>query len=192
MDGLPHASQRRSVTGPLAARSHVALGPSAAQSPWPLRCTNEGERVPEQEESAPRRTIAEKLNSLFASVQGPRGEYSLEEVSEGIRERGRATISPSYIWQLRKGMKDNPTKKHMEALADFFGVSASYFHDDEAADRIEAELATLSALRDLGVRRVALRAAGLSPRSLEGIAAIIEGARQAEGLTNTPDESAEE
>ena len=135
---------------------------------------------------APRRTIAEKLENLFRTVQGPRGEYSLEEVAAGIRERGGPTISASYIWQLRKGVKDNPTKKHMEALADFFGVPAAYFFDDEAAERIEAELAMLAALRDAGVRRVALRAAGLSPGTLAAIQAIIESAREVEGLRDPP------
>lgn len=130
----------------------------------------------------PSRTFAGKLEALFRSVQGPRGEYSLEEVAAGIRARGGPTISASYVWQLRKGLKDNPTKKHMEALADFFGVPAAYFHDDDAATRVEAELVALAALRDAGVRRVALRAAGLSPESLAAIASIVESARQVEGL----------
>lgn len=136
---------------------------------------------------APRRTIAEKLEHLFHAVPGSHGEYSLEDVAAGIREQGGPTISASYIWQLRKGIKDNPTKKHMEALADFFGVPAAYFHDDEAAARVEAELAMLSALRDSGVRRVALRATGLSPRSLQAIQAIIESARELEGLPAAQD-----
>lgn len=129
-----------------------------------------------------RRTIAAKLEHLFRTVPGPRGEYTLEDVAAGIRERGGPTVSSSYIWQLRKGIKDNPTKKHMEALAEFFGVPAAYFFDDEAAERIEAELSMLGALRDAGVRRVALRAAGLSPRSLAAIQTIIETVREVEGL----------
>jgi transcriptional regulator with XRE-family HTH domain len=135
---------------------------------------------------APRRTIAEKLENLFHTVAGPRGEYSLDDVATGIRQRGGPTISASYIWQLRKGVKDNPTKKHMEALADFFGVPAAYFFDDDAAARIEAELGMLAALRDAGVRGVALRAAGLSPRSLAAIKTIIESAREVEGLPDVP------
>ncbi len=142
----------------------------------------EGARVAQEPPRAPRRSFAEKLEGLFHSVTGPRGEYTLDEVAAGIRDSGGPTISASYIWQLRKGIKDNPTKKHMEALADFFGVPVAYFHDDDAAARIEAELETLTALRDAGVRRVALRAAGLSPQSLAAIASIIESARQVEGL----------
>lgn len=146
----------------------------------------EGAGVAKGSFPAPRRTIAEKLEHLFRTVPGPRGEYSLDDVAAGIRERGGPTISASYIWQLRKGVKDNPTKKHMEALADFFGVPAAYFFDDGAASRIEAELDMLAALRDAGVRGVALRAAGLSPRSLAAIKTIIESAREVEGLPNMP------
>jgi len=40
----------------------------------------------------------------------------------------------------------------------------------------------LAALRDAGVRRVALRAAGLSPKSLSAIQVIVEQARELEGL----------
>jgi len=141
-----------------------------------------GTDVAEGDPPASRRSVAEKLEHLFRTVPGPRGEYSLEEVASGIRDHGGPTVSASYIWQLRKGVKDNPTKKHIEALADFFGVPASYFFDDEAAGRIEAELEMLTALRDAGVRRMAMRAVGLSPRSLEAIQAIIESVRQVEGL----------
>ena len=142
-----------------------------------------GVGVAEGDSPVPPRTFAERLGNLFHTVPGPRGgEYSLEEVAAGIRAHGGPTISASYIWQLRKGVKDNPTKKHMEALADFFGVPVSYFLDDDDAVRIDAELAMLAALRDAGVRRVALRAAGLSPKSLSAIQVIVERARELEGL----------
>src|SRR5918912_4151596 len=116
-------------------------------------------------------TLADKLDRLFKTVR-PRdgGEFTFEEVAEGIRRRGGPTISATYIWQLRKGLRDNPTKRHLEALADFFGVSPAYFFDDAAAERIDAELALLAALRDAPVRRLALRASGLSPDSLVTIA----------------------
>src|ERR671939_1124438 len=111
-------------------------------------------------------TLAEKLERLFKTVR-PRdgGEFTFEEVAEGIRRRGGPTISATYVWQLRKGLRDNPTKKHLEALADFFGVSPAYFFDDEAAARIDAELELLAALREAPVRQVALRASGLSAQS---------------------------
>jgi transcriptional regulator with XRE-family HTH domain len=132
-------------------------------------------------------TLAEKLDRLFGTVHPPgRGEYSYEEVAAAIRERG-VMISHTYIWQLRKGARDNPTKRHLEALAEFFGVNAAYFlDDDEAARRIDEQLELLAALRDNAVRTMALRAAGLSGPSLEAIHGMIEHARRIEGLPDDP------
>jgi len=138
--------------------------------------------VTESEPTAAR-TLAEKLDQLFRTVRQPgRGEYSFEEASASIRERGGPTISASYIWQLRKGARDNPTKKHLEALADFFGVPPSYFFDEEATVQIEKQLDLLAALRDASVRQMALRASGLSEESISTVADTIERLRHLEGL----------
>jgi transcriptional regulator with XRE-family HTH domain len=148
-------------------------------------------RVPGQERP-PARSLADKIDRLFRTVRpAGRGEYSFEEVASTIRDRGGPTISASYVWQLRRGLKDNPTKKHLEALADFFGVPPSYFFDDEAAARVDAQLELLAAFRDTSVRRMALRAAGLSPESLGAVAETIERLRQLEGLAG-PEPPAEE
>lgn len=133
-------------------------------------------------EPPPHRSLAEKLDHLFSVVHPARGEYSHEDVASAIRDRGGPTISATYLWQLRRGLRDNPTKKHLEALAAFFGVSPAYFFDDEAAERIAAELDVLAGLRDAGVRQVALRAAGLSGDGLDAIAGMIEHIRRLEGL----------
>lgn len=134
-------------------------------------------------EASPARTLAAKLNRLFRTVHpAGRGEYSNEEVAEAIRLRGGPTISTAYLWLLRKGSRDNPTRKHLAALADFFGVPPAYFFDDAAAERIDAELDLLLALRDTPIRHIALRAAGLSAESLATIAEVIERVRQLEGL----------
>jgi len=79
-------------------------------------------------------------------------------------------VSAAYIWQLRKGVRDNPTERHLEALADSFGVPPSHFFDEDDARRVDAELELLAAMRDAGVRHVALRATGPSPTSLAAIA----------------------
>lgn len=141
------------------------------------------------------RTLAEKLEHLFSVVRpAGRGEYSFEEVSSSIRARGGPTISASYIWQLRKGLRDNPTKRHLEALADFFGVPPSYFLDDDASARVERQLELLAALRDASVRRMALRASGLSDESISAVAETIERLRHLEGLPGPqpPQESEED
>lgn len=117
------------------------------------------------------RVLASRLNRLFATVCRPDGqEYSNEYVARSVTEAG-TTISQSYIWQLRKGKKDNPTLKHLQALGDFFGVPPAYFFDEAVAGRIDAEIADLTAERSaltssLGgseVRLMAMRAGELSP-----------------------------
>jgi len=129
------------------------------------------------------RTLAERVDYLFRTVHPRgRGEYSFEEVATALRERGGPTVSASYLWMLRKGLRDNPTKKHLEALSDFFGVPAAYFFDDEQARRIDAQLELLAAVRDSGVRSLALRAAGLSPAGLGAAGDVIDVIRRAEGL----------
>lgn len=135
----------------------------------------------EEREAAPR-TVAEKLEHLFHTVRKPdQREYTNDEVATAIvRQQGEA-ISSSYIWYLRTGQRDNPTVKHINALARFFGVPAAYFFDDEVSDRVEAELAVLTAMRDAGVREVALRAAGLSPASLRTISEVITRVSELEG-----------
>jgi ESX-1-secreted protein regulator len=127
-------------------------------------------------------TLAYKVERLFRTIHPRgRGEYSFEEVAEAIRQQGGPTISATYLWQLRRGLRDNPTKKHIEALADFFGVPAAYFFDDEAMACVDAELELLTALRDVGGRQVALRAAGLSCASLDAIREMVERVRQLNG-----------
>ena len=128
--------------------------------------------------------LAEKLDRLFKTIRPHgRSEYTYEEASAGIAARGIATMSDTYLWELRTGKKDNPRKKHMEALADFFGVSSAYFLDDnEAAARIYAELAYLQPYRDADVRGIALRITGLSAAALDAIAAVVAYARRVEGL----------
>lgn len=130
-----------------------------------------------------RRTLADKLNHLFATVYpASRGPYSNEEAAAAIREKGGPSISGTYIWLLRRGQRANPTLKHLEALASLFGVPPAYFFDDEEAARVDAQLELLTAMRDLGVHTVALRMAGLSPKSLNSIAEVVERVRELEGL----------
>ncbi len=128
-------------------------------------------------------SLADKLDRLFRTIHPrQRGEYSYKEVADEIAARGGPTISATYLWELRTGRKDNPTLKHVEALAQFFGVPPAYFLDQDAALRIDEELALLGALRDASVRHMALRAAGLSRASLGTITEMIERVRQLEGL----------
>lgn len=134
-----------------------------------------------------RQTLADKLNHLFATVHPvSRGPYSNDEVAVSIREQGGPTISGTYIWYLRRGERDNPTMKHIEALANFFGVPPAYFFDNAATVKVDEELTLLNALREAGVETLALRVAGLSPKSLDSIVDMVERVRELERLPHGP------
>jgi transcriptional regulator with XRE-family HTH domain len=128
--------------------------------------------------------LADRLDHLFRTVHPrDRGPYTPAEVAETINKAaGEKAISSTYVWQLRTGRRDNPTQRHLSALAAFFGVSPMYFFSnaEAARDAIPPELIT--ALKDGGVREMALRAAGLSDRSLQAIRDMIESARAVEGM----------
>jgi transcriptional regulator with XRE-family HTH domain len=128
----------------------------------------------EEQPEARGTSLADKLNRLFATVHPPgRGPYSNREVEAAIRAAG-GSISEQYLWLLRNGRKDNPTIKHIEALARFFDVPVAYFFDDSVAERYDAELRLLAALRDAQVRRIALRAMSVTPEALSSVAEILE------------------
>ena len=137
-------------------------------------------------ESSEPKTLAAKLDYLFRVVHPKgRGEYTYREVAQAINDaESGTTISASYVWQLRRGEKDNPTIRHIEAMARFFGVPPSYFLDDQAAADIAAQLELLASMRDNDVREIALRASDLSPAALKMIRNLIEDTRRIEGLAD--------
>ena len=114
-------------------------------------------------------TLAAKIERLFQTVRRPDGRrepYSNKEVAEACQAAGGESFSTTYLWQLRTGRRDNPTKRHLEALAQFFQVPPAYFFNDEQGAAITRELELLGALRDAGVREIALRAVNLPPEWL--------------------------
>lgn len=128
--------------------------------------------------------LADRLDYLFRTVHSKdRGPYTPAEVAEMVNQAaGARVISSTYVWQLRTGRRDNPTQKHLSALAAFFGVSPMYFFEESEADRGAVPPELVAALKDDDVRDMALRAAGLSERSLRAIRDMIESARAVEGL----------
>lgn len=135
----------------------------------------------ETEPDPARTTLAGKLDKLFTVIRRPGGEqHSYEEVARTCREMTGETFSATYLWQLRTGRRDNPTKRHLEALSAFFQVPPAYFFDDQQSATIEAELELLGALRNTAVRRVALRAVNLSPEGLGTVGDIIDAIHRRE------------
>lgn len=120
-------------------------------------------------------SLADKLDKLFEIVRPLGREYTFEEVARGCQEAGGgASFSKTYVWSLRRGRQDNPTKRHLEALAAFFGVPVAYFFDDDAAERIETQLALATALRNNDIRDVALRMTSLSHLDRQALLRIID------------------
>ncbi|MFI5560762.1 helix-turn-helix domain-containing protein [Amycolatopsis japonica] len=128
--------------------------------------------------------LAARLNTLFDAVRGPDGKtYSNEQVAAAIRATDRVkSISQSYIWSLRNGASDNPTKRQLEGLAEFFGVPVSYFFDDDQAARIDEKLAELKAERthlnqlneSSETQLLALRAGQLSPEGRRQVLDLLD------------------
>jgi len=127
------------------------------------------------------RTLAEKLDHLFTTVRPAADRtYAHQEVADAIAERGGPTISGPYLWQLRNGIRDNPTKRHIEALSAFFGVPVSYFFDDDLAAEIDEQLEIAAAFRSGAIRDTVLRLAELSPEAQRMVSDLVISAHKME------------
>ncbi|MER7770491.1 XRE family transcriptional regulator [Kitasatospora sp. NPDC096140] len=118
-------------------------------------------------------SLAEKIDKLFTNIRKDGREYTYEEVARGCSELNGGTFSKSYVWQLRTGQRDNPTKRHLEALAAFFRVPVAYFFDEETVERVDSQLAITTAMRDAQVRDIALRAMRMDDAGRKSLARII-------------------
>lgn len=134
--------------------------------------------------------LAAQLNKLFATVPRPRGSalWTNESAAAALTGAG-VTTSAAYLSQLRTGKRDNPSARHLAAIARLFEVPMEYFFDEGLAAKIDADMSLLVAVRNAGVETIALRAHGLSPASLTGVADLIEHIRRLEeggGATGAP------
>ncbi|AIG79194.1 helix-turn-helix domain-containing protein [Amycolatopsis sp. NPDC058340] len=126
-------------------------------------------------------TLTDRIDRLFQVVRRPNGEqHSHEEVARACRESTGESFSAAYLWQLRTGRRDNPTKRHLEALAAFFQVPPAYFFDDEQGRALAEEVELLGALRNSAVRDLALRAVTLSEEGLGTVTDIVEAIKRRE------------
>ena len=129
-------------------------------------------------------TLAERIDHLIRTQLSPRGrEYTYREVAAAVTGRNGTTFSPAYLWQLRTGAKDNPTMRHLEALARFFQVSPSYFFDDELTEFPDTEVRQLVASRNETLRQMTVTLLGLSdesPNAVLNLASWLAPARGAD------------
>lgn len=123
-------------------------------------------------------SFAGRLDYLFRTVH-PRSQrpYSYDFVAEAVSAQG-IDISGNYIWMLRTGRRDNPTLRHMEGLARFFGVSTAFLSDQDEAERVSGQLTKLSALALSGVEHVAMRGATVEASTLDAITALLDQVRE--------------
>jgi transcriptional regulator with XRE-family HTH domain len=127
-------------------------------------------------------TFAARLNRLFDTVYPPgRGPHTSAEVIAALKAEG-VTMSAPYLSQLRSGNRTNPSTATMAALANFFRIKPAYFTDDEYYEKLDKELAFLSAMRDENIRRIAVRASALSQEALQDIAQRVDELRRKERL----------
>lgn len=120
-------------------------------------------------------SLAQRIDALFRTArrQGHPGEYTYEQVATAIAKRGGPTISASYLYMLRRGIRDNPTKHHLEALADFFAMPVSYFFDTDEATTLTADPAALAAISRPELADLVVRAATLPPETLETVSQLL-------------------
>lgn len=134
-------------------------------------------------------TLAERIDYLFRTNRSPRGrQYTYREVAAAVTGQNGVTFSAAYLWQLRTGVRDKPTMRHLEAIARFFSVSPSYFFDDELPEFQDTPVRLLAASRSATFRRVADALLQLSEESLNTILALACRLRQLElGLPSPSD-----
>lgn len=100
--------------------------------------------------------LAARLQALLATHPNPATgrRWTVAELATQIKaqvtdkppgQQAGRSLSGTYIWQLCRGYRDNPTLRHLETLAEFFGVPVSYFTDPGTDQNQVAEFAAAAA-----------------------------------------------
>jgi hypothetical protein len=124
--------------------------------------------------------------------------YSPQEFADLIKEETGEDLSHTLIWRIRTHRMTNTTLATVDILARFFGVASAYFSpgfDEQAAERVEAQLRLADAMRKAGITSIAALGAmspaglaiahladGVAPETLDAITVMLKAARKAEGL----------
>lgn len=132
-------------------------------------------------------SFADRLNQLFETQRDPDGKpWTNVAVAKAMHEIGFPG-APGYLSQLRNRQRDNPTLSYVKAVAEVFGVPATYFTEDAVeAARLRNDHATLTALQDSGIAGLALRAKDLDKESLQSIEVIMDAVRRLKGYPEIP------
>jgi hypothetical protein len=103
-----------------------------------------------------------------------------------VAASGRTRIAADSVhlnWHPRS-WRDNPTYRQLIALSRFFNVSPAFFFEEAETQRGAVPADAALALRDEAIREIALRAVGLSERSLRTIAGSWAGSSRQCGMLN--------
>lgn len=122
---------------------------------------------------------------MLYETMAPAGEIvSDATVAEGIFEKTGVQMSGPYLCLLRTGKRTNPSIQNIQAIAEYFGVPASYLvdTDNDTDTEVEAELRLVRAMRDMGVRDIATRLSGLTSESIANLAGLVDRMRELEHL----------
>ncbi|MFF0545079.1 helix-turn-helix domain-containing protein [Nocardia thailandica] len=128
--------------------------------------------------------FAPRLNKLFESTPGIR-PHTNRHVARALREAGHS-ISAPYLSQLRTGLRTNPSRQTVAALAHYFQVEPEYFFGDIVNDPVPDDHTILTRLHLPHPRRLLLTVYGLSADSQELLIKISERLRASEGLPALP------
>lgn len=128
---------------------------------------------------APADSFAVRLDYLCKN--DPRGPLSDSQVAAMLQEAELPTASSTYVWQLRTGRRDNPTKNHIEGFARLFGVPVKYFFEDDTAETVNTLLEQLNSLRGKAVTAEQLHV------QLQSLSRLLESGVSAEQVTTALD-----
>ncbi|WP_226366922.1 helix-turn-helix domain-containing protein [Pseudonocardia sp. ICBG162] len=126
-----------------------------------------------QGNSAGSRSLADKLNYLFSTLESQGRPTTLDEVVAGIRASG-GSVSRGTLNHLRLGRTTNPSKATLEDIARFFQVPVSYLLDDPYAQVSTEELEVLQVVRQADIADLVRAIGHLRPatrRALEQVVA---------------------
>ncbi|KAA1012199.1 helix-turn-helix transcriptional regulator [Pseudonocardia sp. EV170527-09] len=141
-----------------------------------------------QGDSARSRSLADKLNYLFSTLEAEGRPSTLDEVVAGIRASG-GSVSRGTLNHLRLGRTTNPSKATLEDIARFFQVPVSYLLDDPYAQVSTEDLEVLQVVRQAEIADLVRAIGHLRPatrRALEQVVADLR-AMQASGPTERTD-----
>lgn len=119
------------------------------------------------------RSLADKLNYLFGTLESEGRPSTLDKVVAGIRASG-GSVSRGTLNHLRLGRTTNPSKATLEDIARFFQVPVSYLLDDPYAQVSTEELEVLQVVRRADIADLVRAIGHLRPstrRALEQVVA---------------------